>query len=174
MTNIQLKICSLGDFAVGKTSLIRRYVEGVFDEKYLSTIGVWISRKTIRHENYEFNLILWDLAGGDNYLRHHTNYLRGAAGAILVCDLSRLETLPYIKKYAGQLRTLNPKAEIVMVGNKSDLSDAREVTDESLDGLSADLECDYFVTSAKTGSNVEDVFLSLAKQLASKRWPKTE
>jgi small GTP-binding protein len=174
MTNIQLKICTLGDFAVGKTSLIRRYVEGVFDEKYLSTIGVWISRKTLTHDNFQFNLILWDLAGGDDYLRRHTNYLRGAAGAILVCDLTRSETLPYVRKYAGQMRTINPRVEIILVGNKTDLAEAREVSDQAMQALSNELGCGYLPTSAKTGSNVEAVFSSLANQLAIKRWPKTK
>ena len=89
MSAVQKKVCLLGDFAVGKTSLIRRYVEDRFDDKYLSTIGVKISRKIVQRPDYALTLLIWDLAGGDDINQLSRRYLLGAVGAILVCDLTR-------------------------------------------------------------------------------------
>ncbi|MCP5099231.1 MAG: GTP-binding protein, partial [Chloroflexi bacterium] len=99
MRVVQKKICLLGDFAVGKTSLIRQYVEGKFDDRYLSTIGVKISRKTLKRDAMTLNLLIWDLAGGDNQNQIQATYLRGAVGALMVCDLTRTETIDAIFDY---------------------------------------------------------------------------
>ncbi len=80
MKTHQKKICLLGDFAVGKTSLIRRYVEGIFDEKYLTTVGVVVSRRMLVREHDSINLLIWDLAGGRDF--SHTGYLIGVSGAL--------------------------------------------------------------------------------------------
>src|SRR5512147_1281675 len=105
MTVIQKKVCLLGDFAVGKTSLVRRYVEGRFDDKYLSTIGVKISRKTLARSTGTLNLLIWDLAGSDEFNTIAPSYLRGAAGALIVCDLTRPETLKVFAQYAEMLHS---------------------------------------------------------------------
>ena len=96
---IQKKICLLGDEAVGKTSLVRRYVEGRFDEKYLSTMGVTISRKTMVRPTYTMNMLVWDMEGSPTLKKIQVNYLRGAAGALIVCDLTRRETLSAFDKH---------------------------------------------------------------------------
>ncbi len=106
MNEIQKKVCLLGDFAVGKTSLVRRFVEGRFDDKYLSTIGVKISRKTLARPYGALHLIVWDLAGGEEF-GAESSYLRGAAGALIVGDLTRRETLESFERYAADgLRVL--------------------------------------------------------------------
>ena len=106
---IQKKICMLGDFGVGKTSLIKRFVEGRFDDRYLSTIGVKISRRVVKQADNEINLLIWDLVGGE-FLAETTerNYMRGASGALLVCDLTRLNTLDILPEYLTRLKTINP------------------------------------------------------------------
>ncbi len=168
-TITQRKICTLGDFSVGKTSLIRRYVEGVFDEKYLSTIGVWISRKLVRSAAHQVNLIIWDLAGGNDYLKHNTNYLRGAAGGIIMCDLTRPDTIPYLSNYAKQLRQINPKSTIIFVGNKIDLIEKREGSGDQLAEISEQFQTEYLTTSAKTGENVEFVFQRMTELIFNGR-----
>jgi small GTP-binding protein len=165
MTIIQKKVCLLGEFAVGKTSLVRRFVEGRFDGKYLSTIGVTLSRRTLARPYGELNLLVWDLAGSDEFNAMTTSYLRGAAGALIVCDLTRRETLAAFERYTRQLRAVTPSAAIILVGNKADLITERAITDTELETASAKLGGPLFLTSAKTGEQVETAFLQLAEKL---------
>lgn len=162
---VQKKICLLGDFAVGKTSLMRRYVEGRFDDKYLSTIGVKISRKTLFREYGQLNLLIWDMTGGDDIgTQARASYLRGAAGALVVCDLTRRETLTVFERYASQMRALNPKTPLVLVGNKSDLDAERVILDSDMQQACSALGSEtFYLTSAKTGTGVEEVFTHMAE-----------
>lgn len=162
MHTVQKKVCLLGDFAVGKTSLIRRFVEGRFDDKYLSTIGVKISRKTLERDDHRLNLLIWDLAGGDDFSKASANYLRGAAGALLVCDLTRAETLATLTDYAQQLRELDETAVLVLVGNKADLLEERQISDDALAAAAEAFAAPYLLTSALTGHHVEAAFHHLA------------
>ncbi len=164
---LQKKICLLGDIAVGKTSLVRRFVYNRFDEKYLSTIGVNISRKEISvGRALLLRLVVWDLAGGSDFTGPHANYIKGAAGALLVCDLTRVASLAALQKYAAALQAASPGAATVIVANKSDLTGRRELSDEALKCLSAELQSPLLHTSAKTDANVEQAFELLAKKLA--------
>lgn len=165
MKQYQKKICIMGDFAVGKTSLIRRYIEGIFDEKYLTTVGVVVSRKSINFKETNVNLLVWDLAGGHDF--SHTGYLTGAAGALLVCDITRASTLTAYYTYAQQIRQVNPQVKLILLANKSDLLIEREVTDEELSTVSADIGAPVILTSAKTGEMVEDAFTRLAQKILS-------
>ena len=162
---VQKKVCLLGDFAVGKTSLVRRFVDGRFDDRYLSTIGVKITRKPMELDEYTLNLLIWDLAGGDDFSKAGASYLRGAVGALLVCDLTRPETLAKLQFYAGQLRDLNADAVLVFAGNKVDLEEERRISDEEITAVCEKLNGRYLETSAKTGLHVEVAFQHLADQI---------
>jgi small GTP-binding protein len=162
---IQKKVCLLGDFSVGKTSLVRQFVEGRFDDRYLSTIGVKISRKPVKMTDYTLNLLIWDLAGGDDFSKAGASYLRGSVAALIVCDLTRRETLDSFQIYAEQMRALNPEAILVFAGNKVDLIDERVIPDEELQALCHLLNGRYLDTSAKTGFQVETAFQWLAEQI---------
>src|SRR3984885_13254997 len=94
---IQKKVCMLGGFGVGKTSLVRRYVQTIFSDTYLTTIGVKIEKKTVNVGSASVALILWDIAGEDEVKTIRTSYLRGAAGYFLVVDVTRGETLEIAK-----------------------------------------------------------------------------
>lgn len=135
MKTVQKKICLLGDFSVGKTSLIRQYVEGLFDDKYLSTIGVKISRKTLELTERETvaKLLIWDLAGGDDYSKVTSGYLAGASGVLMVCDVTRKSTLSMLDIYSKQLEAVSKKKiPIVILANKVDLIKDREIEDQDL------------------------------------------
>ncbi len=165
-TQIQKKICMLGDFSVGKTSLIEQFVYNRFDDRYLSTIGVKISRKSVDLGNNTLaHLLLWDLAGGEEFSGSQSSYLRGAAGALLVCDLTRKETLSATKNYADQLLAIQPKASLIIAANKCDLTDQHEINETDLESLAAQLGVQFFITSAKTGEQVEDAFFTLASEV---------
>ncbi len=165
MKVIQKKICLLGEFSVGKTSLIRRFVEERFDETYLSTIGVHMSRKRLERNEHLLDFFIWDLAGGENFQVVGPNYLRGAAGAIIVCDLTRKETLAALSYYAGQIRSLNPDAALVFAANKADLVLERIVAHDELQEAISSFGNSYLLTSAKTGQNVDLAFTTLADQM---------
>lgn len=165
MRTLQKKVCLLGDFAVGKTSLVRRFIEGRFDDKYLSTIGVKISRKTLERDGHLLNLLIWDLAGGDDFSKAGSSYLRGAAGALVVCDLSRPETLDALTYYSRQLRAINAKAVLLFIGNKADLVDERKISEEALSQVAETFAASFLFTSALTGQNVEDAFQCLAEKI---------
>ncbi len=169
MISLSKKVCLLGDYAVGKTSLVRRFVYNLFDDKYLSTIGVKVSRKVIvlprNGDLVELTLILWDLAGSEEYDVIRASYLRGAAGAIIVCDLTRPASLDSVPCYAAELQRINPGARLIIAGNKEDLREQRQVADEEIAGRAAALHAPYYLTSAKTGANVEAVFRHLGQLL---------
>lgn len=169
--SISKKICLLGTLAVGKTSLIRRFIQNKFDEKYLSTIGVQLSNKVVEPaanpktgRATSIKLILWDLAHLERFDAAVRNYLRGAHAAVIVMDLSRPQSFA---EYQGMLDTffdINPEATLMFVGNKTDLAtddDARKLVAEMASGYNTPA----FFTSAKTGENVEKMFLELATAL---------
>ena len=165
MRTLQKKVCLLGDFAVGKTSLIRRFVEDRFDDKYLSTIGVKISRKSLTREDHLLNLLIWDLAGGDDFSKAGSSYLRGATGALIVCDLSRKETVGPLEYYAQQLRAINESAVLIFIGNKVDLVEEQEISPDDLAEIAQTFEAPLLLTSALLGSNVEEAFNCLAQKI---------
>lgn len=161
---IQKKICMLGSFAVGKTSLVARFVRSIFSDKYHTTVGVKIDKKQVQIEDKLVNLILWDLYGEDEFQKVHMSYLRGASGYLLVIDGTRRETLD--KALVLQQRTEEAvgKVPFVVVLNKADLKDSWEVDDRTIEAL-INKGWHVFHGSAKTGQGVEDAFATLAKHM---------
>ena len=166
METYSKKICLLGDFAVGKTSLVRRFVHNRFDDQYISTIGVKVSRKSviIPHQDaiVEVKLMVWDLAGSQEFNPVAASYLRGAAGAILVCDLTRAETLTHLQRYADDLHRVMPRAHLVIAANKMDLPDQYQFTVSQVAEQATRLKAAYYLTSAKVGDDVDQAFRYLA------------
>src|SRR5262245_38905655 len=118
---IQKKICMVGAFAVGKTSLVARFVESIFSEKYHTTVGVKISKKALQVGDQEWHLILWDLAGEDEFLQIRTSYLRGSAGYLLVVDGTRRATLDTAVSIQQRNALAVGNVPFVVLFNKSDL-----------------------------------------------------
>jgi small GTP-binding protein len=166
-TIVQKKVCLLGDFGVGKTSLVRRFVEDRFDDRYLTTIGVKISRKVVARSYGSMSMLIWDLAGSTGFDSFtNPSYMQGTAGAVIVCDITRRETLTIVAEYARQARILNPKIHLVFVGNKVDLVNERVISDLEIASVSSTFgDGTFFLTSAKTGERVEDMFFSLAEKI---------
>lgn len=163
MQIIQRKICLVGSFAVGKTSLTRRFVEGRFDDNYLSTIGVKIARRIVKLPTRHVKLLVWDLAGGEDLVQKNDSYLRGLAAALIVCDLTRPETLTIAKTYADKVRSINLQAPIILLANKADLVAERQIDEETLRTVAHKMGAiTYFVTSAKTGTCVNTAFETIA------------
>lgn len=164
---IQKKICLLGPFAVGKTSLIRRFVESIFSDKYLTTIGVKIDKKALTIANKDVNLMIWDIEGEDDYTDIKASYLRGASGYILVADGTRQGTVGAALNIHYAAQKFLTRAPAVMALNKADLLDQWAVTAQQTDAIHDNLT--LMKTSAKSGDNVEALFTALTHQmLASK------
>lgn len=162
--NSSKKVVLLGHFGVGKTSLLRRFIDNQFSEDYIVTIGVQIKKKLVSlNDNTEISLIIWDLEGNTTIKKARSSYLLGASAFIYVFDASRIETYKEINDELDYLKTLFPKAIIKTVGNKSDLI---EIEDIEKNLQSIEFKPDIF-TSAKTGENVEAFFCSLAEKLSN-------
>ena len=159
------KVCLLGDYAVGKTSLVRRFVEGRFDDRYLSTIGVKVDRKVLHVTGPDgpvvLSVMLWDLAGGPDVAPIAPSYYRGASGAVIVCDLTRPETLAGTGRYAERFLAANPAARWVLAANKADLAGERRLSERELGETAAAHGVPLFLTSARSGDQVEELFRQL-------------
>ena len=158
---IQKKICMLGAFSVGKTSLVRRYVSSVFSDAYLTTVGVKIDKRVIDLDGREVTLILWDIAGEDDVSTVRLSYLRGSAGFVLVADGTRARTLDVARSLQSRVRAELGEVPFTLLVNKSDLAEQWTIADAELDALRA---AGWSVrrTSAKSGEGVEDAFRELA------------
>lgn len=161
---IQKKICLLGGFGVGKTSLVSRYVHSIFSDKYLTTVGVKIDKKSVTVDGTDVDLVIWDLYGQDDYQKVRMSYLRGAAGYLLVADGTRRSTLDTALALHDSAQATVPNASFTLVINKADLAHKWEIADSLLDVL---VQRGWRVlrTSAKTGSEVEDAFVTLARAM---------
>ncbi|MBL9043626.1 MAG: GTP-binding protein [Myxococcales bacterium] len=161
---IQKKVCMLGAFAVGKTSLVRRFVHSMFADKYLTTVGVKIDKKQLTHSGKEVLLLLWDLYGEDEFQRVQTTYLRGSSGLFLVADGTRPDTVEKAIELRDKALASLGNVPHVLLMNKCDLSPQWEVRPERLRQLT---ESGWQIqrTSAKTGEGVEQAFASLTEQM---------
>ena len=169
MASLSKKVCLLGEFAVGKTSLVRRFVYNRFDDKYISTIGVKVSRKTVavprQRDVVELTMMLWDLAGSEEFTQVRSSYLRGSAGAVLVCDLTRERTLTHLQHYIDDLLNVSPNTQIIVAANKSDLVDQYEIALEQVRLLAKQMGAPVYATSAREGNEVDALFRHLGKLL---------
>ncbi len=159
------KIILTGDYQVGKTSLIRRFVENAFKRDYISTIGVQISKKTIHlTEENKMNFIIWDIGGQSFQMApYRARFYNGANAALIVVDRTRPDHLKSVEKWYNDIKASIPKSiPIVIVGNKSDLSDKLVISKEDIRDIAKKFDFHYILTSAKTGENVNDAFLYIA------------
>ncbi|MCK4718107.1 MAG: GTP-binding protein [Thermoplasmata archaeon] len=164
---VKKKVLLLGDAAVGKTSLVRRFVKDKFDDKYITTIGAKVSKKEIGFkgkggEPLIFSLLLWDMLGQHGYDGIQKASFAGADGALLICDLSRADTVKNLESYwIPKMEEVVGKVPVVILANKEDLPN-REVSHQDLLDISSRLNTTFFLTSAKTGRNVNTAFYKVS------------
>ncbi|MEL6248771.1 MAG: Rab family GTPase [Cyanobacteria bacterium J06648_16] len=161
---LQKKICMVGAFAVGKTSLVAQYVRGIYSEKYHTTIGVKIDKKVVEVGGQTLNLVLWDIHGEDEYQNVRMSYLRGTAAYLLVVDGTRRASLDVALNLRAKVVENIGHLPFVLVLNKADRLADWEITEADIAPL---IENGWSVirTSAKTGLGVEDCFLQLSQQM---------
>ncbi|MHA1146258.1 MAG: GTP-binding protein [Candidatus Helarchaeota archaeon] len=167
----KFKLIIIGDPAVGKTSLINRFVEEQFAPEYKETIGTSILRKTITLDDNEISFTLWDIAGQERWTDMRHVYYLGSHGCFCVYDITRPITAQHIENYwYPDLRNFVKKCPIVLIANKDDMSPAlKRVDPETGEDIAQRIQAvRFYQTSAKTGSNVEAAFETLALNLINK------
>ncbi len=157
-----LKVCVVGDGAVGKTSLIIRYTEGHFRESYIMTVGTSFAVKELNFGDTLVRLQLWDLAGQPHFSSVRPVFYRGAAGVILVYDVTRRRTFEAIPEWFSEVSQVTGTVPTVLLANKVDLVDQRQATTEEGMAYAQQLGWGYFETSAKEGQGVTDAFRQIA------------
>lgn len=162
---LQNKICMLGGFGVGKTSLVSRFVSSIFSDSYLTTVGVKIDKKKVRLDSGEMTLMLWDIYGQDELQSVRDSYLRGATGYLLVADGTRYSTLDTAVALQKRAESVIGRVPFLLLLNKSDLDREWQVDEETLVNL-VDQGWRVLKTSAKTGAGVEEAFTTLAQEMA--------
>ena len=166
MTATAHKLCMVGDFGVGKTSLVARFVHSTFSEKYLTTIGVKVDTKEVALEGRaSCKLVIWDIAGRSHLDALNMAYLRGASALLLVADGTRERSLRAALDLLMQSRTLLPDAVVVLAVNKIDLIERWEVAPATLSELRRTLP--VHETSARSGEGVEAAFVEIAARLCA-------
>jgi len=160
------KVCMLGDFGVGKTSLVARFVHSTFSDKYLTTVGVKVDSKEVDLAGRApCKLVIWDIAGRSHLDALNMTYLRGASALLLVADGTREKSLHTALDLLMQSRTLLPDAQVVLAVSKLDLVEQWEIAPAALEELRRSLP--VHETSARTGEGVEAVFADIATRLAA-------
>lgn len=161
---LQKKVCMVGAFATGKTSLVERFVKSIYSEIYQTTVGVKIDKKTVNLGKQEVNMILWDIHGEDEFQKVRMSYLRGSSGYILVVDGTRRYTFDKAIMLQHRVEETVGTVPFILLLNKSDLTDEWDIDEGAIAELS-EKGWTVIKTSAKTGLGVEEAFFILAKKM---------
>jgi len=171
--HVKAKVCLVGDVAVGKTSLIKRFVQDAFDDRYVATVGTKVTKKTVevawKGAPATLDMMVWDIMGEKGFrslLRDA--YFEGAQGVLAVCDLTRKETFYDVNNWVTMVRKQVGSVPIVFLGNKCDLAERLVVSEEEVSRMGAMHQAPYFLTSAKSGRGVEEAFQALASAMSSR------
>lgn len=168
---VMKKICMLGDPAVGKTSLVGRFVFSMFDDKYIETIGAKVTKRTMAVENvttkqrFRLKLMIWDIAGQKTLDFIKPTYYRDAEGALIVADCTRKETLANVTRWSESIREVCGRIPVVVLVNKSDLIEHAQFSSGEAQDVASAIGAPHYMTSAKSGENVENAFSTLGRSL---------
>ena len=166
------QILLIGDSSVGKTSLIQRYANGIFKEEYLATVGLDFYTKQETINNINVLVRLWDTAGQERFKSLTPNYFKNAEGVIITYDITSSQSFENLKFWINSIKTnlgeKNIIIPIIIVGNKLDMKDMRDITREEAEKFAKENKYKYFETSAKTGEGVDDAIRDLVNQVLEK------
>ncbi|MGQ4914299.1 MAG: Rab family GTPase [Candidatus Asgardarchaeia archaeon] len=158
------KVCMLGDEAVGKTSIVLKYTENRFEESYKMTLGADFATKVIKIDNYRVCLSVWDLGGQYRFRELRKHYFKNAAGALLLFDVTRPDTFLHIDRWIQEFYSY-AGGELILLGNKVDLVKERLVPPDAGKMIEKWKGIPYYETSAKTGQNINEVFMVLTRKI---------
>jgi len=163
---VTYKILILGDSGVGKTCLIFRFIEDIFSDSYISTIGIDCRSRIVNLDGKKVRLQIWDTAGQERFRTLTSAYFRGAMGIILVYDITTEDSFKHIAQWLQNIQdNASPDVCKVLVGNKLDCEDERVIDTERGNSISENAELEFFETSARTGEGVTEAFMAVARQI---------
>jgi len=172
------KIVLLGDPSVGKTSVARKFVFDMFDDKYISTLGTKITKKEIAYENISneyrisLTLLVWDVMGQHDFEKFHEVAFTGCKGGIIVCDITRNETIENWQFWQKSLYKTEGEMPIIIIANKNDLANEHQLGVDLFKNIASEFNVPSFFTSAKSGENIESAFYILGEKLLEIDFPK--
>ena len=167
--NVLFKLLLIGDSGVGKSSLLHRFADDIYTDSYISTIGVDFKIKTMSVGDKMVKLQIWDTAGQERFRTITSSYYRGAQGIIVVYDITDVDSFNNVKQWLSEIdRYASENVDKLLVGNKSDLEPARQVTKAMAEEFAESLQVKCIETSAKESSNVDDAFRSMAFTIMSR------
>ena len=170
---MKVKICLVGEGAVGKTCLIRRFIQDQFDDRYISTLGAKVSKKELKVDGpnggADVDMTIWDIMGEKGFRELLKEaYFHGAQGVLAVCDVTRRQTLDDLDEWVAAVLKVTGNVPITYLANKADLKDQADVTEADVRRAAESHRAPYLYTSAKTGQNVEEAFAKLANLIATR------
>jgi small GTP-binding protein len=158
MTEIFFKVLLVGDASVGKTCLMSRFILNRFEEGYISTIGVNYYTKEYDYKGYKIKLQLWDTAGQERFHSITSNYFRGADGIFFIYDITNINSFEGVKNWIKESEDYDNNIEKILLGNKCDLDNSRDVRKEEVEIFSKEKKMDFYETSAKENINLDEAF----------------
>jgi small GTP-binding protein len=166
---MMFKVVLVGDSFVGKTNIMSKYLKNIFQADSKATVGVEFGSKQFNVEGHSINAQIWDTAGQERYKAITSAYYKGAKGAFVVYDITRKESFESIDKWVSDLKaSADKKLTVVIIGNKSDLEDQRQVTKEQGEDKANKLQVAFLETSAFSGENLEKAFQMMIKEVYQK------
>jgi Ras-related protein Rab-1A len=164
------KLVLIGDSGVGKSCLLLRFADDNFTDSYISTIGVDFRFRTITIDKKTVKLQIWDTAGQERFRTITSAYYRGADGIIMVYDVTSQDSFDHVEEWLSEVdRYANENTSKLLIGNKADLVDEKQVAEETAQRFAEKLGISFLETSAKTATNVDAAFLTMAKELIKNR-----
>ena len=163
MSEIIFKLLLVGNASVGKTSLIFRFINNKFMNSYSSTIGVDFQTKIYEHKGYKIKLQIWDTAGQERFHSITSNYFHGADGILFIYDITNINSFEGVKDWIKESEDYDNNIQKILLGNKCDLSDTREVQKEDAEIFCNEKKIDFFETSAKENINLDEAFKKMVE-----------
>ena len=166
---MMVKIILIGDSGVGKTNIMSKFLKNQFMEESKATIGVEFGSKLFNHEGHKIKAQIWDTAGQEKYKAITGAYYKGSKGALVVYDITQKKTFENIEKWVNDLKVAgDPKITIILIGNKSDLEDKRQVLKDQGEEKARSFGCAFLETSAYSGDNIDKAFNLMIKEIYEK------